>query len=113
MFDSFTEITICVNENGRRYCITETKESQRVIPKIIKGTVVRVMLFYTLPMLIICRIIPWNQLSNEVGPFVFSISGLPVAADIMNFVLLTAVLSAANSGIYAPSRTLFSSIETT
>ncbi|MGG4155003.1 hypothetical protein [Peribacillus muralis] len=53
---------------------------------------------------------PWNQLSNEVSPFVqvFSISGLAGAAAIINFVLLTAVLSVANSGIYAPSRTLFS-----
>ncbi|WP_285769507.1 amino acid permease [Peribacillus sp. SI8-4] len=90
--------------------VTETKDSQRVIPKIIKGTVLRVMLFYILPILIICGVIPWNQVSNEVSPFVqvFSISGLPGAADIMNFVLLTAVLSAANSGIYATSRTLFS-----
>lgn len=90
--------------------VTETKDSQRVIPKIIKGTVLRVMLFYILPILIICGVIPWNQVSNEVSPFVqvFKISGLPGAADIMNFVLLTAVLSAANSGIYATSRTLFS-----
>jgi AAT family amino acid transporter len=89
--------------------VTETKDSQRVIPKIIKGTVWRVILFYVLPILIICGVIPWNQVSTEVSPFVqvFSLSGLPGAADIMNFVLLTAVLSAANSGIYATSRTLF------
>ncbi|MFE4813298.1 amino acid permease [Peribacillus simplex] len=89
--------------------VTETKDSQRAIPKIIKGTVWRVILFYVLPILIICGVIPWNQVSTEVSPFVqvFSLSGLPGAADIMNFVLLTAVLSAANSGIYATSRTLF------
>jgi amino acid transporter, AAT family len=62
-----------------------------------------------LPILIICGVIPWNQVSTEESPFVqvFSLTGLPGAADIMNFVLLTAVLSAANSGIYATSRTLF------
>jgi AAT family amino acid transporter len=54
--------------------------------------------------------IPWNKVSSADSPFVqvFSITGLPGAASIMNFVLLTAVLSAANSGIYATSRTLFS-----
>lgn len=89
--------------------VTETKDSQRVIPKIIKGTVFRVIIFYVLPILIICGIIPWNEVTSEDSPFVqvFSLSGLPGAASVMNFVLLTAVLSAANSGIYATSRTLF------
>lgn len=89
--------------------VTETKDSQKVIPKIIKGTVWRVIIFYVFPILIICGIIPWNQVTGVESPFVqvFSMSGLPGAANVMNFVLLTAVLSAANSGIYATSRTLF------
>ena len=94
--------------------VTETKDSERVLPKIVKGTVWRVIIFYVLPILIICGIIPWNQVSGEESPFVqvFSYSGLPGAAHIMNFVLLTAVLSAANSGIYATSRLLFTMSQT-
>ncbi|WP_433746921.1 amino acid permease [Falsibacillus pallidus] len=90
--------------------VTEVKDSEKVLPKIIKGTVWRVMIFYVLPMLIICGLMPWNEVSAKESPFVqvFSLSGLPGAAHIMNFVLLTAVLSAANSGIYATSRTLYS-----
>ncbi|WP_409304291.1 amino acid permease [Peribacillus sp. SCS-155] len=90
--------------------ITETKDSKKVLPKIIKGTVLRVILFYVLPILIICGIMPWDTVSKQDSPFVqvFSLTGIPGAADVMNFVLLTAVLSAANSGIYATSRTLFS-----
>lgn len=90
--------------------VTETKDSERVLPKIIKGAVWRVMIFYILPILIICGLMPWNKVSGDESPFVqvFSSTGLPGAAHIMNFVLLTAVLSAANSGIYATSRTLFS-----
>ncbi|MDQ0221300.1 amino acid permease [Peribacillus cavernae] len=90
--------------------VTETKDAKRVLPKIIKGAVWRVIIFYIFPILIICGIIPWNKVSAEDSPFVqvFSLSGLPGAAHIMNFVLLTAVLSAANSGIYATSRTLYS-----
>lgn len=89
---------------------TETKDSAKVIPKVIKTTVIRVILFYVLPILIICGIIPWNQVSGQESPFVqvFTLTGIPAAAHIMNFVLLTAVLSAANSGIYATSRTLYS-----
>ncbi|RFU60843.1 amino acid permease [Bacillus sp. V59.32b] len=90
--------------------VTETRDAKKVLPKIIKGAVWRVIFFYILPILIICGIMPWNQVSGEDSPFVqvFSLSGLPGAAHIMNFVLLTAVLSAANSGIYATSRTLYS-----
>ncbi|MEK4220684.1 amino acid permease [Bacillus sp. FSL W8-0116] len=94
--------------------VTETKDSQRVLPKIIKGTVWRVIIFYVLPILIICGIVPWDQVSSKESTFVqvFGFSGLPGAAHVMNFVLLTAVLSAANSGIYATSRTLFTMSQT-
>ncbi|MDQ6599977.1 amino acid permease [Bacillus salipaludis] len=90
--------------------VTETKDTEKVLPKIIKGAVWRVIIFYIFPILIICGMIPWNKVSGVDSPFVqvLSITGLPGAAHIMNFVLLTAVLSAANSGIYATSRTLFS-----
>jgi AAT family amino acid transporter len=90
--------------------VTETKDAERVLPKIIKSTIWRIIIFYIFPILIICGIIPWNQVTGKDSPFVqvFSYAGLPGAAGIMNFVLLTAVLSAANSGIYATSRTLYS-----
>ncbi|BDG32523.1 amino acid permease [Parageobacillus thermoglucosidasius] len=90
--------------------VTETKDAEKVLPKVIKGTVWRVILFYILPILIICGLMPWNNVSGEDSPFVqvLNITGLPGAAHIMNFVLLTAVLSAANTGIYATSRMLYS-----
>ena len=90
--------------------VTETKDAEQVLPKIIKGAVWRVIIFYILPIVIICGIMPWDKVTGKDSPFVqvFSVTGLPGAAHIMNFVLLTAVLSAANSGIYATSRTLFS-----
>ncbi|AZU63651.1 amino acid permease [Neobacillus mesonae] len=90
--------------------VTETKNAEKVLPKIIKSAVWRVVIFYIFPILIICGIMPWDKVTGEDSPFVqvFSVTGLPGAAHIMNFVLLTAVLSAANSGIYATSRTLFS-----
>jgi GABA permease len=53
--------------------------------------------------------VPWN--SNEVGasPYVAALRemGIPAAGHIMNAVVLTAVLSCLNSGLYAASRMLF------
>ncbi|WP_027409682.1 amino acid permease [Anoxybacteroides tepidamans] len=90
--------------------VTETKNAQNVLPKVIKGTMWRVILFYILPILTICGLMPWNQVTGEESPFVqvLHMTGLPGAAHIMNFILITAVLSAANSGIYATSRMLYS-----
>jgi amino acid transporter, AAT family len=90
--------------------VTETKNAEKVLPKVIKSFIFRIVLFYTLPILIICGLIPWNELTEESSPFVqvLSISGLSGAAHIMNFVLIIAVLSAANSGIYGCTRMMYS-----
>ncbi|WP_458121583.1 amino acid permease [Paenibacillus sp. Z6-24] len=90
--------------------LTETPDADKVLPKIVKSFILRVVLFYTLPILIICGLIPWNQLSDQTSPFVqvLTDAGLQGAAHIMNFILITAVLSAANSGIYGATRMLHS-----
>ncbi|WP_027417199.1 amino acid permease [Aneurinibacillus terranovensis] len=90
--------------------ITETKDAGRVLPKIINGIMWRVILFYTLPLLVICGLIPWDEVSGKASPFVQVLAsvGLKDAAELMNFIMLTAVFSAANSGMYATSRMLYS-----
>lgn len=90
--------------------VTEMKHMEQALPKVIKGTMFRVILFYTLPILVICGLIPWDEVGAQDSPFVqvFSVTGLQGVAHIMNFVLLTALLSAANSGMYATSRVLYS-----
>ena len=57
----------------------------------------------------IVSIYPWNQLKAVGSPFVetFTKVGITGAAGIINFVVLTAALSGANSGIYSASRMLF------
>ncbi len=77
----------------------------------------RILLFYVFAILIISLIIPYtdpNLLRNDVkdisvSPFtlVFQHAGLLSAAAIMNAVILTAVLSAGNSGMYASTRMLY------
>ena len=56
-----------------------------------------------------CRFTPWQEANLVESPFVlvFDVAGVPYAADIMNFVIITAVLSVANSGLYANSRMLW------
>lgn len=90
--------------------LAETENAERILPRVVQSTVARILLFYTIPLLIICGLTPWNQLSNHSSPFlqVFTDLGFQGAAHFMNFVMLTAVISAANSGLYATSRLLYS-----
>ncbi|MGG3453082.1 amino acid permease [Paenibacillus rhizolycopersici] len=90
--------------------LSEAKDAEKVLPRVVKNFILRVVLFYTLPILIICGLIPWNSLSEQTSPFVqvLTSAGLQGAAHLMNFILITAVLSAANSGIYGATRMLHS-----
>ncbi|WP_396954024.1 amino acid permease [Neobacillus niacini] len=90
--------------------VTEVKDAERILPKVIKSFIWRIVLFYTLPILVICGLIPWNEISDHSSPFVqvLSMAGLQGSAHLMNFILITAVLSAANSGIYGCTRMLHS-----
>ena len=67
------------------------------------------MVFYVGAIFVIVTIYPWNQLDSLGSPFVttFAKVGITAAASIINFVVLTAALSGANSGIYSSSRMLF------
>ena len=57
----------------------------------------------------IAALLPQDSAGLKESPFVavFQLTGIPYAADIMNFVIITALLSAANSGLYAASRMLW------
>lgn len=84
----------------------EAEDPQPTLVRAIKSTVSRILIFYIGAIFVIVTIYPWNGL-NEVGsPFVatFEKAGITFAAGIINFVVLTAALSGANSGIYSASR---------
>ncbi|KAG9321670.1 hypothetical protein KVV02_004074 [Mortierella alpina] len=93
----------------------ETKNPRKNVPRAIRQVFWRIIMFYVLTILIIGLTIPTNDpsLANEEGdikssPFtrVFIQAGIAVGGDIMNAVILVAVLSAGNSGLYASSRAL-------
>ncbi|MCL2895379.1 amino acid permease [Brenneria tiliae] len=95
----------------------ESKDPQKNIPRAVRQVFWRILLFYIFAILIISLIIPYTDpslLRNDVkditvSPFtlVFQHAGLLSAAAVMNAVILTAVLSAGNSGMYASTRMLF------
>ncbi|MGE7667617.1 amino acid permease [Ureibacillus composti] len=88
----------------------ESENPEKTIPKSIKQTVWRTLFFFVLSVFILAGLIPMNQAGVVESPFVVVLEniGIPYAADVMNFVILTALLSVANSGIYAATRMLYS-----
>lgn len=81
-----------------------------MLPLAIRTTVARLIIFFVGTVLVLAALIPMDQAGIVKSPFVlvFEKIGLPYAADIVNFVILTAILSAANSGLYASGRMLWS-----
>lgn len=63
-----------------------------------------------LAMFVLVAILPYKTAGVIESPFVAVLDqiGIPFSADIMNFVILTAILSVANSGLYAASRMMWS-----
>ena len=87
----------------------EVANPKKAIVKSVKSVLWRILIFYVGAIFVIVTIYPWNELSNIGSPFVttFAKVGITAAASIINFVVLTAALSGANSGIYSSSRMLF------
>ncbi|MDM5451528.1 amino acid permease [Peribacillus simplex] len=92
----------------------ESEDPEKNIPKAIRSVFWRIILFYILAIFVIGMIIPFTDsrlLSEDVAvsPFtlVFERAGLAFAASIMNAIILSSVLSAGNSGMYASTRMLW------
>ncbi|MGE7696769.1 amino acid permease [Lysinibacillus sp. NPDC094177] len=93
----------------------ESENPAKNVPTAIKSVFWRILLFYIFAILIIGLIIPYTNpnLQSEnvmVSPFtmVFEKAGFAFAASLMNAVILSAVLSAGNSSLYASTRMLYS-----
>ncbi|MCP8968602.1 amino acid permease [Ectobacillus ponti] len=88
----------------------ESSNPEKTIPRAINNTAWRILIFFILSMFVLAGLFPWQKAGLVESPFVvvFDKIGIPYAADIVNFVIITAVLSVANSGLYATSRMLWS-----
>lgn len=87
----------------------ESDESVSVISRMTITIVVRILLFYVLSILLVLAVVPWKEIIPGNSPFVAALTRthIPGAAALMNFIVLTAVLSCLNSGVYVTSRVLF------
>lgn len=87
----------------------ETRDPVKTLPKAINSLPLRIVLFYVGALIVIMMVTPWSHVSPETSPFVqmFALAGLPAAAGIINFVVLTAAASSANSGIFSTSRMIY------
>ncbi len=88
----------------------ESENPEKTIPRAIKSIFWRILIFYLGTIIILGAIIPFTQAGVSESPFtmVFEKAGIAGAASLMNAVILTSVLSAGNSGMYASSRMLHS-----
>lgn len=96
----------------------EAAEPKKVIPKAINQVIWRILIFYIGALSVLLMLYPWDKLLETLSaagdpysasPFVqiFSLIGSDTAANLLNFVVLTAALSVYNSGVYCNSRMLF------
>ncbi|WP_241649402.1 proline-specific permease ProY [Rosenbergiella collisarenosi] len=86
----------------------EAENPEQSIPKAINSVPWRILVFYVATLFVIMAIYPWNQVGTHGSPFVLTFQhlGIAAAASILNFVVITASLSAINSDIFGVGRML-------
>ncbi len=89
----------------------ESEDPQRAVTKATNSVIWRIGVFYLGSIFIVITLLPWNDKSiTEDGSYVAALNsiGIPHAGQVMNVIVLTAVLSCLNSGLYTASRMAFS-----
>ena len=92
----------------------EAQHPETAVPRALRNMVGRLILFYIGAIFVLVSIVPWSQLQPGSGvtasPFVkvFRLIGIPAAAHIVNFVVITAAASSMNTNLYLVSRMMFS-----
>jgi GABA permease len=84
----------------------ESSEPEKAVTRATNSIIGRVLVFYVLSVFLIVAILPWNSAKLGESPFAAALDqiGIPAAAQVMNAIVLTAVLSCLNSGLYVASR---------
>jgi GABA permease len=87
----------------------ESRDPERAVARATRSVVARVTIFFVGSVFLLVVILPWNSVELGSSPYVAALKhmGLPGADQVMNAVVLTAVLSCLNSGLYTASRMLF------
>ena len=92
----------------------EAKDPERAVPRAMRSMVGRLILFYVGAVVVLIGVVPWQRIQPgadiTASPFVtvFQLMGIPAAAHVVNFVVLTAALSSINCNFYLVTRMMFS-----
>jgi len=88
----------------------EAQEPAVALPRATNGIILRILIFYLGALVIIMAVVPWDELSPTVSPFVYVFAklGVPAAAGIITLVVITAAASSCNSGLFSTGRMLWS-----
>jgi AAT family amino acid transporter len=88
----------------------EASDPARTIPRAMRQMVFGLSAIYIITVTLLMALTPWNELGVRESPFVTVLRdlGIPGAAGLMNFVVLSAALSSSNANLYLITRTLFS-----
>ncbi|MEU3319042.1 amino acid permease [Streptomyces sp. NPDC006785] len=89
----------------------ESADPQRAVSKATNSVIWRIAVFYLGSIFVVLTLLPWNDPSIlEKGSYVAALDsiGIPQAGNVMDVIVLTAVLSCLNSGLYTASRMAFS-----
>ena len=87
----------------------EAENPEVVLPRATNGIILRILIFYLGALVVIMSVVPWNELSPDVSPFVYVFEKLrvPAAAGLITLVVITAAASSCNSGLFSTGRMLW------
>ncbi len=88
----------------------EARDPEVAVPRALRSMVGRIAVFYVGGVAVLVGVMPWTEAGLTESPFVRVLRsvGIPAAAGVMNFVVLTAALSSVNTNLYNCTRMLFS-----
>jgi amino acid transporter, AAT family len=92
----------------------EAKDPETTVPRAMRTLLLRLAIFYVGAIAVLIGVMPWTQIQPgqdiTVSPFVrvFEVMQIPAAAQVINFVVLTAALSSMNCNLYMATRMMFS-----
>ena len=86
----------------------ESAEPEKAVAETTQSVIWRVLVFYIGSIFLVVALVPWNDTVRMSRPYVsvMEVLRIPAASTVMSLVILTAVLSALNSGLFASSRML-------
>jgi L-asparagine transporter-like permease len=109
IFSSMIMVMFCFTGTGIiGLAIADTENPEKNAPQAISIISILVISLYSLSILFLVLLTPWQTLSSSESPFVliFQRIGIPFSDSILNFIVLTAALSGLNSAMYSSSRML-------